>query len=490
MVFRARNFPLADLAASIIETRKQKADRLADEAMENITKADLKDLLKDLKTELKAEIKESVKESVKDTVAAEFSKWAPGIDKQIHGLQVAVDLLQQHVFRDQFHDAEEASAKDLSDLAASKPPSPSGDLRPLHTPRASGHGVASHTRTAVDGVLGTPATPPANGMVLCQNPSIPHTVVTDLGLSGVPAPPSMPFPVFDGENPHLWKDLCEQYFSIYNVHESYWVHMATLNFSPTTAVWLQSVRKKLLGCNWESLCSTLCVRFGRDRHQLLIRQFYAIRQKGSVQEYIDTFEQLMNQLLAYSDEIHPYYFLMRFVGGLRADLRAAVMVQRPPDLDAACSLALVQEEVQEGVQQEHVRYTEPLYKPIARAHHQALPPQQHRPASTSSSVDRRGLDAARPARAEPIKSAAADPMATLRAYRRARGLCFKCGERWGHDHVCPATIQMHVLEELMDFVGISATEDDILPLVMNQKKQVWQSLSRHSTVMMPQFCFS
>ena len=63
-------------------------------------------------------------------------------------------------------------------------------------------------------------------------------------------------------------------------------------------------QKKLLGCTWESLCNTLCVRFGRDRHQLLIRQFCAIKQKGSVQEYIDAFEHLMNQLLSYSDEVH------------------------------------------------------------------------------------------------------------------------------------------------------------------------------------------
>ena len=85
---------------------------------------------------------------------------------------------------------------------------------------------------------------------------------------------------------------------------------------------------------------------------MLIRHFYAIRQVAGVQDYIDKFEHLMNQLLSYSDEIHPYYFLMRFIGGLRADLRQAVMVQRPPDLDVACALALVQEEVQEGMQLE------------------------------------------------------------------------------------------------------------------------------------------
>lgn len=117
----------------------------------------------------------------------------------------------------------------------------------------------------------------------------------------------MPFPVFDGENPHLWKDLCEQYFTIYGVQESFWVQMATLNFSPTTDVWLQPVRKKVLGLNWEGLCNALCTRFGRDCHQLLIRQFYVF---ANLVEFritlIDRSEHLMNQLLSYSDEVRPF----------------------------------------------------------------------------------------------------------------------------------------------------------------------------------------
>ena len=38
----------------------------------------------------------------------------------------------------------------------------------------------------------------------------------------------------------------------------------------------------------------------------------------------------------------------------------------------------------------------------------------------------------------------------MRCFRRARGLCFKCGGRWGKDHTCPPTVQMHVVEELLE----------------------------------------
>jgi hypothetical protein len=38
-------------------------------------------------------------------------------------------------------------------------------------------------------------------------------------------------------------------------------------------------------------------------------------------------------------------------------------------------------------------------------------------------------------------------LATLHDYRRARGLCFRCGDKWSRDHRCPEQIPLHVLQE-------------------------------------------
>lgn len=43
-----------------------------------------------------------------------------------------------------------------------------------------------------------------------------------------------------------------------------------------------------------------------------------------------------------------------------------------------------------------------------------------------------------------------DKLSTLRDYRRTRGLCFRCGEKWSRDHRCPEAIQLHALQELWD----------------------------------------
>lgn len=43
-----------------------------------------------------------------------------------------------------------------------------------------------------------------------------------------------------------------------------------------------------------------------------------------------------------------------------------------------------------------------------------------------------------------------DRWAALRATRRAQGLCMHWGGKWSRDHQCPPTVQLHVVQELLD----------------------------------------
>lgn len=46
-----------------------------------------------------------------------------------------------------------------------------------------------------------------------------------------------------------------------------------------------------------------------------------------------------------------------------------------------------------------------------------------------------------------------DKLSTLKSYRRAKGLCFKCGEKWSHGHKCPPSISLHAMEEVWQFLS-------------------------------------
>jgi hypothetical protein len=63
-----------------------------------------------------------------------------------------------------------------------------------------------------------------------------------------------------------------------------------------------------------------------------------------VAEYITQFIELVDQLAAYSSSIDLMYFSMSFSDGLHADIKAIMLVLCPPDLDTACTIAMLQEE--------------------------------------------------------------------------------------------------------------------------------------------------
>lgn len=134
--------------------------------------------------------------------------------------------------------------------------------------------------------------------------------------------------------------------------------------------------------------------------------------------------------------------MTRFVEGLRKDICSVVLVQITPDLDTSCALALFQEEVAEGAFS-----TLPRPPEIAprKGTPLPLPPPPIRLVPSAPATDRRGTDVGR---------ADTSKLKTLRDYTRARGFCFKCGERWGHDHVYPTSVQLHVVEELLNMFDL------------------------------------
>jgi hypothetical protein len=154
--------------------------------------------------------------------------------------------------------------------------------------------------------------------------------------------PKMNFSKFEGENPKLWKSRCESYFDMYNVDEYIWVKVASMHFEGPAARWLQSIDHRISKATWSELCSWIHERFAKDEHEIIIRQLYKIKQSGSVQGYIDKFDELVDQLKAYSSSIDPLYYTTRFVDGLKDEIKQSIIVQCPKDLDIACCLALLQ----------------------------------------------------------------------------------------------------------------------------------------------------
>lgn len=58
-----------------------------------------------------------------------------------------------------------------------------------------------------------------------------------------------------------------------------------------------------------------------------------------------------------------------------------------------------------------------------------------------------------------LHSSHVDKLASLRSYRRARGLCDRCTEKWSCGHKCASSVQLHALEEVLELVSSDSEPD-------------------------------
>ncbi len=191
-------------------------------------------------------------------------------------------------------------------------------------------------------------------------------------------------------------------------------------------------------------------------------------------EYIEKFSTLVDQLSAYESVTDPLYFTTRFADGLREDVRAVVMLQQPPDLDTACSLALLQE-VSEPLKRKEFRRVDsnPWNKPPPKNPLPLpLPPATDKSTPGITTEDRR-LGA--------TFRSTEDKMATLRAYRRARGLCDKCVEKWHRGHTCAATVQLQAIQEVWELFSGEDKEGSIAESVVEPEEHVLSAISAAAT---------
>jgi len=206
-----------------------------------------------------------------------------------------------------------------------------------------------------------------------------------------------------------------------------------MHFHGSAKRWLSSVEDPLEAISWSDFGSQLLLRFARDEHELLLRRLFQIRQTGPVNEYIDQFVALVDDLKSYAKHPDPLYYTQCFIDGLRDDIKAVLLVQRPSTLDTACVLAQLQEEAL-GLNKRPTRRfdTSTAYK-LAWSGAMAFPPP---PPKLADGEIKRLSDAP--------QTSAEDKFRALRAACRAQGLCIRCGAKWSREHKCSETVSNYI----------------------------------------------
>lgn len=272
---------------------------------------------------------------------------------------------------------------------------------------------------------------------------------------------------------------CEAYFRVCGIDPQVWVDTAVVHFTGPAALWLEWSQAHQKCSSWELFCACVLEKFGRSEFQHLLRKFSRLKQTGSVLEYAEQFNIMMHSLLAHHNSWDPLFFTTHFVDGLFHEIKIAVVLHRPQDLESAVALAELQEEVLEMEHPEQEAATNHrANSPGMRPRRFLSPPPLTvtvppvpgigRPSTSSPSPTpletRRGLDIAKSASS--TSPTVDTKLQALRAFRKARGLCFTCGERWGHNHVCASTVQLQVVQELVNMLPLPSSSE--LPPVFQE----------------------
>lgn len=86
-------------------------------------------------------------------------------------------------------------------------------------------------------------------------------------------------------------------------------------------------------------------KFGRDKYQQCLEELENHKQIGEVEEYYNRFEELMHKVLVHNRSYDETYFVTKFVGGLKSEIKMAIKLHRPRTVDVALSLAKTHEEL-------------------------------------------------------------------------------------------------------------------------------------------------
>jgi hypothetical protein len=131
------------------------------------------------------------------------------------------------------------------------------------------------------------------------------------------------------------------------------------------------------------------------------------------------------------------------------------MIQCPKDLDTAFDLGQLQEEVGDTTKKKELRKWDlsSPFRPYSKGP-MPLPLPLNKLSSSPAAVnDKLGLVLAKQ------HSTTDERLSNLYAYRKAQGLCYKCGLSYSRGHKCPDVVQLHLVEELWQQMDLGDSDD-------------------------------
>nr|XP_016449252.1 PREDICTED: uncharacterized protein LOC107774272 [Nicotiana tabacum] len=242
------------------------------------------------------------------------------------------------------------------------------------------------------------------------------------------------FPFFDGVDPCSWLRKGERYFHYNRILDpDEKLEVAVLHLTGKAEAWFFSYHVSKGVIKWHEFTEEICKRFeGASNSKFnLIGEFKKVEQKGTVDEYLERFEDLKAWVLIRNPTIPEDFFLEFFVEGLKEEIRHTIKMLNPFTLSQAVDKA---------------RYQERL-----------IQVQNRKERSQWGRSNITGYNQTNGVMVKGANSSVGGQGNKLLELRKAQGLCYKCGEKYHVGHQCK-TKQLNTMSASIDPTELEQSE--------------------------------
>ncbi|XP_025628555.1 uncharacterized protein [Arachis hypogaea] len=245
---------------------------------------------------------------------------------------------------------------------------------------------------------------------------------------GHPRQMKVDFPHFSGaEDVSQWIYRVERFFRIYDIPKDQRLDLVAVNLEGRALAWFQMWERLKPMADWLAISTALQMQFGPSHFENSREELLKLKQSTTVNAYFESF----NDLAARAYGLYDALLVDCFVGGLHPELKREVKARSPISLLQAVSLA---------------KLFEKKFLPHTQRWHSAVAQTQQPPARPTTALAPKPLTTVSPAQPPPqnppLLPTPPKPN-TMRKltpmeiqFRREKGICFTCDERYSPSHKC------------------------------------------------------
>jgi hypothetical protein len=108
--------------------------------------------------------------------------------------------------------------------------------------------------------------------------------------------------------------------------------VATLYFTGKADTWLENIEFDLEEISWHRFCKKMKKCFAEESTYDVVKIFHGLKQSGTVDQFIDSFENTVGTVRRENPEIPESYYIKSFVAGLQDYEQHHTQIQKPSSL--------------------------------------------------------------------------------------------------------------------------------------------------------------